>query len=230
MAGSRGSPVRHSAPISRVEPADASEMELPNGSGSWVVGCHPTSRRPRRSRADQGQGDKVVRPVGRSTLSPSGEAGRSETARRGDPLYLDRKLATQARRRSNATAVRRKTAAPSAARARQVSMWVTVVRTAVRNVADAPTCHHLRRQRSLAPRRAVRSAAGNAKNRPPTPCAAPHATPSTPEFRHSEIGGMTSQATVTATTPTRPDPNAVQSHRSRMNVKVPCPSFTTGPQ
>lgn len=52
--------------------ADDSGMELPNGSGGWVVeeGCHPVRHRPRQSRAEQGRGDKVVRPVGRSTLSP----------------------------------------------------------------------------------------------------------------------------------------------------------------
>ena len=40
----------------------------------WVGGgpCHPARRRPGQSRADRPRGVKVVRPVGRSTLTPRG--------------------------------------------------------------------------------------------------------------------------------------------------------------
>jgi hypothetical protein len=36
----------------------------------WLGACHPAHRRPRHSRADHGQGAKLVRPVGRSSLAP----------------------------------------------------------------------------------------------------------------------------------------------------------------
>jgi hypothetical protein len=50
-------------------------------SGFWDGG-HPAHRRPRRSRADLPRGAKVVRPVGRSTLSPRGRPAPRYVGRR----------------------------------------------------------------------------------------------------------------------------------------------------